>query len=277
MADPLYRHELSRRHLLRGATTLAMTALVAACGQEPATPPLASSPIGGTLILPIVATPLAPPTAPLVRPPAPSTTPPTTPLLVFIGASNSLSRDPSLHQSSDPGVIEFTVGMLAPTRYDAVNLGQPAQTLTQVNAAVAPTIDAWYAPTRSKNIFVAYGGSNDLVLRYSVDETFLRLASACDGRRRTGFKVVVATILPRADVTGYLDPTVFETERQEYNARIRMHYAAFADGLADAGADRRVGVAGAVTDPQYYLSDGTLTEATNRINAEIVTAAIRKL
>jgi len=32
-----------------------------------------------------------------------------------------------------------------------------------------------------------------------------------------------------------------------------------------------------VTDPQYYLSDGTLTEATNRIDAEIVTAAIRKL
>jgi len=48
MANPRYRHELSRRHLLRGATTLAMTALVAACGQEPATPPIASSPIGGS-------------------------------------------------------------------------------------------------------------------------------------------------------------------------------------------------------------------------------------
>jgi hypothetical protein len=213
----------------------------------------------------------------LVRPPAPSTAPPTAPLLVFIGANNTLAPDPSLHQSPGPGTFDFTVALLAPTRYDVVYLGAPSQTLTHVVAAVAPAIDAWYAPTRSQNIFLALGGSDDLVLRYSVDETFMRLASACDGRRQIGFKVVVATIFPRSDVQGYLDPAVFERERQDYNARIRTQYAAFADGLADAGGDREIGAPGAVTDRRYYQSDGTMTEAAMRITAGLLVAAIRKL
>jgi lysophospholipase L1-like esterase len=202
----------------------------------------------------------------------PPTGTPTTPLILFVGAS-------MVYGLGVPRTETFpaqTMALLAPTMYDAVNLGvMEGVTLAELLPRAPKTIDPLYAASRSKNILVL-GGTNDLGAGATVDEAFARMVIFCQARRRVGFKVVVLTILPNSvPLSG---GRTYENERQHYNANIRSELASYADALADVSADPTIGAAGAQMNREYYQSDGTHpTAKAYAIVARIVKAAILTL
>lgn len=284
MAGDLHYGSVTRRHMLLGATAIAINALAAACGQNvPATPVATVIPAAGTRLAPNLATTTVPTAAAALLPtatirPVPTalatTGTPTTPLIVFAGGA--LSGGDGV--SSTESFAALTIALLAPTKYDAAIEALHQGEFPEWNSYASQWIDPLFARSRSKNLIVLHGGGNDMAQGgQSVADAFARMVAYCQDRRSVGWKVVVLTILPR---TGFLRTGEdFEAERQEFNALMRKNLVRFADGLADIGADPTIGIASARGNWMYYqVANGILpTAAGHRIIAPIVKAAILTL
>lgn len=315
MASDLHHGSMTRRRLLLGTVALAANALTAACGGgssatdtpkptratvtttpiPPTAAPVAPTPqpaataAPATTVVPTfvptvrlataASAPTAASTAVLSVPPVAETftTPtgkPTTPLIAFAGGSNMYGQGVARTET----LPAQTIALLAPTEYDAVNLGVSGQTIDQLNVLAPRTIDPLFAASRSKNIVVLLAGSNELVGGTSVEETFGRIVALCQTRRSAGFKVVMLTILPRTGLLQKATKEDFETARQGLNASMRKNMATFADALVDVAADPMIGAAGATASMEFYQSDGVhLTPKGHGIAAGIVKAAILTL
>ncbi|MHB8645571.1 MAG: hypothetical protein ACYDAR_07270 [Thermomicrobiales bacterium] len=211
---------------------------------------------------------------------ATTTTAPTLPLIVFAGAgaTNGAGLPPLATYPTQ------TIALLAPAQYDAVNLGMAGPspwTLAIMNDQAPTNIDPLYAASRSKNIVVLFDFHNDLYTGVSVEETFARLVTFCQARRKVGFKVVIGTLTP-----GEAIPPVqgrpsqdYEPVRQGVNTLIRTNLASFADALADVGADPTIGAPGAAANTKYFqrFDYFRLTPQGASIVAEIVKTAILTL
>jgi lysophospholipase L1-like esterase len=199
---------------------------------------------------------------------------PTTPLVVFEGGSVPYG----VGVADTENFPNQTVALLAPTVYDAVNLARSGGTTLRALTESAPgDVDLLYAASRRMNIIVLFNGSGDLASGQSAADTFAQVDTFCQGRRRVGFKVVVATILPRGDLAA-APQRAYEAARQDYNALLRTNGTRVADALADVAADATLSMASVTANPVYYQSSGTnLTAAGHRIIAGIVAAAIRTL
>jgi lysophospholipase L1-like esterase len=115
-------------------------------------------------------------------------------------------------------------------------------------------------------------GSNDIAQGATLEDLQTSAQRYCAQARANGWAVILATQLPRSDVTG-----VHETTRQTYNAWLVANYAAFADGLADWAADPDMGSAAFPTNPML-CSDGIHpTSAGYEYLAMISAAAINSL
>jgi len=134
---------------------------------------------------------------------------------------------------------------------DGYNFGISGETLAQMLAAAPANLDPLYDSTKTQNVVVLCGGTNDLSEGATPASVYANLQAYCAARRSAGWKVVVTTILPRSAS----DP--FESNRQALNASIRANWGTFADGLADIAADSRIGAPGANANQEYFAADGT--------------------
>ena len=246
---------LDRRAFLRGSVITAAVAILAACGGNPdatksaATTVATASSTSGLSHRrpPLFGLPPAPETF------TPPTGTPTTPLLIFTGDSLTYGD----HVQRTETYPAQTIALLAPARYDAVNLGMNADRIASLNMRADTTIDPLYAASRSKNIVVLWGGGNDLAVDASADETFARLVTFGQARRRVGFTVVVLTLLPRTGLLGGMSKEEFETRRQGLNASMRQNLAMFADALADVAAAPTFSAVSITANREYFATDET--------------------
>lgn len=154
---------------------------------------------------------------------------------------------------------------------DGYNFGIPSETLAQMLASAPEFLDPLHDSTKTQNIAVICGGTNDLYAGATPASVYANLEAYCAARRTAGWQVVVGTILPRSAS----DP--FESNRQTLNGSIRANWGTFADGLADIAADSRIGAPGANANPAYFV-DGTHPNNTGYgILAGIVAGAVRLL
>lgn len=128
------------------------------------------------------------------------------------------------------------------------NYGFGGKLLTAMATDYAAWVAAQYeSALGTKNILVIEGGSNDIAggangaTLYSGTTTPL-IASA----KATGYKVGVATLLPRTGV---------DTQRLAYNSAVRTN-AGGADFIVDVGAIPGMGAVGDLANTTYYNADG---------------------
>lgn len=125
-----------------------------------------------------------------------------------------------------------------------LNAGFAGYTLAQMTADYTTRIKPSFSASRSKNILIIAGGSNDLV--DSASRTAAQVTSdtysLCDIARTDGFKVVLASILPRTDA----GTTGFAAKRALVNADTSVNWPSHADAYANVAGI--VGM-GADTDP----------------------------
>jgi hypothetical protein len=122
------------------------------------------------------------------------------------------------------------------------------------------------------NVFVVWEGTNDLCADTSRVNAYNRILQLCQLAKYAGFKVVVASILPRS-YPG--TPPSYESARQYVNNQIRLNYQHFADDIADVGGDALMGNSGDEANTTYYLDLLHLTTSGyNRIADLYFTPAI---
>ena len=121
-----------------------------------------------------------------------------------------------------------------------------------------------------RNVISIFGGSNDL--QSGVDDKTLvgLIKSYATAARKTGFKVVVATIVPR----GTYNPRM-EGYRKAANDMLRAHWKEFADGFADFAANPVFADPAALTNGNLYTEDGVhLTDLGQQILASDMAAVV---
>jgi len=118
-----------------------------------------------------------------------------------------------------------------------------AEAPAEVDARYSATADLEPLVSRSPAAvtFGAAGARTDVYA--SLREVLPPLAA------RPVFRVLVVTLLPSHRTE------TFEVMRLAYNAMVREGWPAFADGLVDIAADRRIGETGDEYNEQFYLND----------------------
>lgn len=106
------------------------------------------------------------------------------------------------------------------------------------------------------DIFVLWEGTNDLCSDTSRVNAYNRIVQLCQLAKQAGFKVIIATILPRS-YPG--TPVSYESARKYVNNQIRLNYQNFADDIADVGGDPLMGDSADVNNTTYYLDKLHLT------------------
>ena len=122
-------------------------------------------------------------------------------------------------------------------------------TIADMLAEAPAEVDARYQPGADLNLCVVLAGGGDFRDGATAASVFAALKSYCSLRRAAGFRVVVLTVLPASD------PVTFEATRLAYDGMVRASWKTFADGLADIGADPRIGDTGDNLDRQFYTQD----------------------
>jgi len=189
------------------------------------------------------------------------------PRLVCVGDSitDGTAGSEGLHATEEyPSQLQ----LLRPQRF-VINSGQWGATIS----SVLP-VSQQFSPDAQLIVFI---GTNDLARDKTAEATFAELSAYCRARRDEGWKVYVATILPRRFGGDSRVSADFETKRQALNTAIRDQHAAFADGLIDFAADERIGDIGDEKNTEYFSPDQVHLSAKGaRVLAEIAHAALPK-
>jgi lysophospholipase L1-like esterase len=147
-------------------------------------------------------------------------------------------------------------------QYKIANIATSGNTVATMSTQIAAEVTPLYSSANAKNIAVLWGGVND-----NTDAATMhgRISSWCSTVRALGYRVVVCTEI---DCQEAAHTSWHTTEYQALNVLIRANYTAYADGLADLGADARLQDA---TNTTYYNADKThLTTAGYGVAASIV-------
>lgn len=105
-------------------------------------------------------------------------------------------------------------------------------------------IDPLYRPGGTKNLDFTWLGTNDVGFGGAA-QAEAGMRQYCTDRHKVGWTCFVSTMASRADDTG---KNIFDTW-------VRSHWAEFADGFADFGADPNLGADGASASAVYFLVD----------------------
>ena len=125
-------------------------------------------------------------------------------------------------------------------------------------------------PQGRRNVISLFAGTNDLQTGMDDKELFRLIQQYGVAARKTGFKMVIATIIPRATFTPKM-----EYYRNTINATIRSRWKEFADGVADLAAGPAFNGPGALTNGNVYAEDGIhLTDFGYQIVAAEMAAAV---
>jgi lysophospholipase L1-like esterase len=134
-------------------------------------------------------------------------------------------------------------------------------------------VDAFYDSQCSKNLLIFWEGTNDLhLLGLSAAQAYANIKTYCVGRRKAGFQVLVATILPR---TG--ESANQETRRIDLNTMLRTAIAnneTWLNGIIDVGADATLGNIATCADTSIYYDGTHLTVAGHALLAPIFRDAV---
>jgi hypothetical protein len=166
--------------------------------------------------------------------------------------SESAYRFPAQTLGLLPRVCESFVSASAGARVDDMLLEAPYE------------VDARFQPEADLNVCLVLAGGGDFRAGATAASMYQSVRTYCEQRRAAGFRVIVLTVLPchRTDT--------FEVTRLAFNAMLRDGWRDFADGLADIGADPRIGDTGDEYDAQFYRVDQLhLTAAGNAVMAGV--------
>jgi lysophospholipase L1-like esterase len=155
----------------------------------------------------------------------------------------------------------------------AINKRQKGLTTTDMTYRAPSTIDSFYGHLRTRNMVVAWEGSNDL------SHTTVSAIGALDhlrtyetARRAAGRAVVLLSVQPRS-VDAFGTPANFEASRQQLNSAMRAERS-WVDGFVDVGADLVIGQANDDENSVYYAVGVHLTQAGYSIVARAVAAEL---
>jgi len=188
---------------------------------------------------------------------------PPDPLRVIVFDGNSLT-------ASRGGVPAYPSLITVPAALQTVNVAAIGSTTVDQDRLAATNVDPWLRA--GPGLVVMWEGANDLYFGATAAEAIAHLQQYAARRRAVGWTVVLATLLPRADVG--LSPN-YEWRRQQVNAWLRVGRGR-GDGLIDLARDPEMGQAGQERDPRFYLPDRVhLAAAGARRVARIVAAALQ--
>lgn len=174
---------------------------------------------------------------------------------------------------SPPWMDAVVAGLGGYSTYHNIAVG--GQTMATIVSNSPNKTDPNYDAT-VRDLLWIWAGTNDIAAGTAPATVYSNLTTYCAARRSAGFKVVVATMLPRKLGT---DNVNTETNRITYNDSIRTNWATFADALADVGNDATIGGANAPDNATYYQSSDKvhLTAAGYAIVATYADTALRSL
>lgn len=167
--------------------------------------------------------------------------------------------------------------LLGRTTYSVKNFGVSGQTVVQMQSDAATQIDPLVGACWTRNVLLAWGGTNDLRSGASSAATaYADYVTYAQARRAAGASVVAFTLTPCSDAT--CTANGYEAKRLAFNTSVRASWATFADGLVDLAGDSRIGDAGDELDLTYYQADALHFNATGLgVAAALVQTAIGKL
>jgi lysophospholipase L1-like esterase len=143
--------------------------------------------------------------------------------------------------------------------------------------------------TRTKNVVVAWEGTNDIRAGASAATAFANLKAYCQARKDVGYRVILLTIPPRSDVG---TPGTFDDDRSSVNASLRADFptsttatrvfrpgvgVTYADLLVDVAANATIGDAGDEANTTYYDDLVHMTDAGYALVAADVRGALALL
>lgn len=130
-----------------------------------------------------------------------------------------------------------------------------------------------YNPHAKRNVISLLGGTNDLQAGSDDRQLVGLIQKYAAAARKTGFRVVVCTILPRST----FNPRM-EAYRVAVNTALRSRWKEFADALADLAADPVFADPHVLNSGNVYVEDGVhLTDFGYQVVATDVSAAISPL
>jgi hypothetical protein len=148
--------------------------------------------------------------------------------------------------------------------------GVGGQNVAQMQATAYVDVNPYFHFQSDMNIVVLWGGFNDNGPGgKNAAQIFGLLASYSQHLQLLGWRVIICS-----EISG----VNFDAVKNELNGYIRAGWTTFASGLADLGADSRLGADGAYTNTTYFIDGIHLTHPDgNTIVGNIVTAAIQTL
>jgi lysophospholipase L1-like esterase len=151
------------------------------------------------------------------------------------------------------------LSLVGVTKWTLWNVGVGGSNIGLVSSRAA-AVDALHRARYADNCLVLWIGSNDVAASgVSLSALQSSIQSYCTARRSAGWKVLIATILPRDPV--FNSNGSFETDRGSMNTWIRNSTGSFRDGLVDIAGDNRIGDATDYSDTTYF-ADGLHMTAT---------------
>lgn len=128
----------------------------------------------------------------------------------------------------------------------------------------------------NKNVCMVWELTNDLSTGIGGAQAYANVKAYCQARKAAGWKVVVATCLPRSNA-GLV--ATFEADRQYVNSAIVLNAVAegWADAVAHVGGDATIGAPGASDNTANFNDKIHLTSAGHAIAKTYFTAALNSI
>lgn len=117
-----------------------------------------------------------------------------------------------------------------------------------------PILNAQVSAARAKNVVVIATGCNDLANGNGAATTISGIYAAADAARAAGWKVVLATLLPRSGAMSVSQAT-YNADRATVNANVIANFASHADALVNTTTLVGMGADGDSDSTTFYTAD----------------------
>lgn len=161
------------------------------------------------------------------------------------------------------------------TTNDYYNVAVSGRTTRGLITLAFAQVDSFYDTAfGNKNILILWEGSNDLALNASsAASAYQSIKEYCMARKALGFKIIVATILPRNDVD-------IEARRLTVNTSIRnakTNNESWIDAVADVASDPTIGIFSATSNTAIYYDGVHPAASAHHTLASYFTDALESL
>lgn len=162
------------------------------------------------------------------------------------------------------------------TQYDFINMARNGYQTTQLITDAPLRVDKLYESALiGKNIVIIWEGSNDIAAGKTDTQAYANIKQYGTDRKAAGWKVIVATILPRTQASSANANQ--ETYRLSVNSMIRTaktNGETWIDAVADVASDATMGALASAANASYYTGGLHPTELGNQLLVSYFTNAI---